>query len=439
MRLIKKACIFIMAAFTVNAQADPAQTGEWTKIFGEQYTGVWNADSDYAEDITYDGSGNLYLTGCYDSAGSGGNTFCNFFVGKMDTDGNLAWITEEASASWNNDNYGKEIAIDSQGDIIVSGLNNSRNAYLKESFIAKYDSDGNQIWVQYFGTGTDVATQIALDENDNIYVAGYSSANDPDPTDSTYYKDAALLHFDTNGNLLWKQVYPSPTSDEAMVAYDKAGQRLYTIVSSTDYTARESTLSMRLMRTDGTVWIQKDYSSSSTTMKAHVVSYLSGSLVIAGQAPTKLFDPNEDINQNRPYYVARLSTNTYGANFGSVIWRDRYFVCNGCMTFTDIHIDNFYRPHLTGTYGKNSSANITRGKNLTTWGNDVFYSLYDVYGDRYTVDQMGAVGRDKAGGVTTDEDGNVFISGGVYGDLNGETASGTHSTSADIFVTRNEL
>lgn len=437
---------------SITTFADPATTGRWTNIFGEPSDGGLGGKADFATDLVYDGVGNLYMTGCYDSVAFGTiwsrNEACNFFIAKFDADGNQAWLVKK-DAGWNKDDRGAKIAMDSAGNIIVSGTTNGKsftetdpNVFEKVNFVVKYDSDGNELWITYFGNVTDVATQFSMDTSDNIYVAGYSTANDPDPTDSVYYKDAVLYKFDTNGNQLMHVLYDTNTHDEALVTYDTYTKHPYLIVNTYDPASpwpgtRE--LQIHLLRDDGSKWISKSYTGATTDMKAMVVASNYGNIYIAGSGPTKLFDPTEVQYRYMPYYVASFSTSTYTGQFGKVNWRDRYYVCDGCMYFNDLTIDKYNRLHLTGNFSKNASGNITRGKALTDWGNSIFYSLYSGDGDRFKVDQMGAPNvRDFGGGVAVDEDGNVFLAGGVGGPMNGTDAPGATINSMDFYMTRNE-
>jgi hypothetical protein len=49
---------------------------------------------------------------------------------------------------------------------------------INDAWIAKYDSEGNQLWIQQFGTSkSDAATSITLDKLGNVYVTGTSEGS----------------------------------------------------------------------------------------------------------------------------------------------------------------------------------------------------------------------------------------------------------------------
>jgi hypothetical protein len=70
----------------------------------------------------------------------------------------------------------------------------------------KYDTDGNQLWVaRYNGPAndSDEASAITLDASDNVYVTGRSNGS------GTSW-DYATVKYDTDGNQLWVQRYNGP-------------------------------------------------------------------------------------------------------------------------------------------------------------------------------------------------------------------------------------
>lgn len=72
--------------------------------------------------------------------------------------------------------------VDSNGNIFLVGYTNNnlggKNAGSNDAWIAKYDSEGNQLWIQQFGTSkSDAATSVTLDQFGNVYVTGTSEGS----------------------------------------------------------------------------------------------------------------------------------------------------------------------------------------------------------------------------------------------------------------------
>lgn len=146
-----------------------------------RYSGAAGS-TDRASDIAVDASGNVYVTG-----DSNGNTDpSDFGTGdyttvKYDASGNELWV-----ARYDGDHsidYANALALDPQGNVYVTGA--SRGNIKHEDYATvKYNAAGVQQWVaRYNGpyTGgnyspdfTDIAKDIAVDDNGHVYVTGYT-------------------------------------------------------------------------------------------------------------------------------------------------------------------------------------------------------------------------------------------------------------------------
>ncbi len=140
-------------------------------------------DFDSGAGVASDEADNIVLTGTFGSFGppSGGSaTFGNItlnsagmgdvFVAKYDSDGNVIWAKQAGSSSFDS---GQGIATDNAGNIVVTGGFNDQSTFgdttmasngLLDVFIAKYDSDGNVLWVKQ-GGGSDFDTGISITTN----------------------------------------------------------------------------------------------------------------------------------------------------------------------------------------------------------------------------------------------------------------------------------
>ena len=131
-------------------------------------------------------------------------------VSKLDSSGGLVWHTVLGMP----ETYGHGIALDESGDVIVTGYSQSTwgnpihpYAGAIDGFVAKLDnSSGSLLWNTFFGsnTGRDVGYGITLDESDNIYVTGHSTAAWGAPVRAyTGDQDGIVLKLDSSGQLLW--------------------------------------------------------------------------------------------------------------------------------------------------------------------------------------------------------------------------------------------
>lgn len=71
--------------------------------------------------------------------------------------------------------YGYGIALDASGNIYITGETWSFGAGSADAFIAKYDSAGNSLLnITWGGSDYDYGYGIALDDDGNIYITGYT-------------------------------------------------------------------------------------------------------------------------------------------------------------------------------------------------------------------------------------------------------------------------
>jgi len=128
-------------------------------------------DDDTPEEIVYDGQGHIYITG--DSWGGSG-TRTDFCTIKYDTLGNEIWVERYDGPVHQNDQT-RAIAVDIRGNVYVTGV--SRGSVDDDYASVVYDSLGTEITAQRYngpGTWADAAQDIIADENGNFYITGFS-------------------------------------------------------------------------------------------------------------------------------------------------------------------------------------------------------------------------------------------------------------------------
>jgi hypothetical protein len=96
-------------------------------------------------------------------------------------------------------------------------------------------------------------------------------------------------------------------------------------------------------------------------------------------------------------------------------------------TGNSVATDSSGNVYVTGSTNGNLDGNTLTGTN------DVFLTKYDSSGNKLFTKQLGAVGAETYGnGIAIDSIGNVYITGGTSGNLDGNTRSGT----TDVFLTK---
>lgn len=135
----------------------------------------WNyiaggSDDDEANAVRLDSIGHVYIAGYKE------NGTKDYFITKLDTAGNAIW-TETFNGSGNGNDIATAIAIDNQNQPIVTGYSWMDPGSNFDYYTIKYDTAGSTIWeINYNGLANkdDRAYEIALDDFDNVYVIGQS-------------------------------------------------------------------------------------------------------------------------------------------------------------------------------------------------------------------------------------------------------------------------
>lgn len=189
-------------------------------IWKAKWNGSYNGD-DEAYSIAVDSKGNVYVTGR-----SMGNGTFDFETVKYNSFGFLQW-SRRYNTPTNGFDWAKSIAVDKDGNVYVTGEGGLGPNGTSDYITIKYDTYGTRLWVAtYDGPGrNDAANALALDDAGNVYVTGRSPAGiDPDEEDM----DFATIKYNTNGVQQWVARYDGPVAgnffDEAQaIAVDKYG------------------------------------------------------------------------------------------------------------------------------------------------------------------------------------------------------------------------
>jgi uncharacterized delta-60 repeat protein len=190
------------------------------KMWSARYDGPGNG-VDAAYDLDVDPAGSVYITG--ESEGNG--TDYDYATIKYDVDGNETWVARYDGPS-NLEDHSYAMAVDSAGNVYTTGASEGSGTGYDYATI-KYDAYGSEIWVaRYNGPGNiaDYAEAIAVDSNGNVYVTGYSNG-------TTSASDYATIKYDALGNEIWVARYNGPGNNvdyAYSMALDDSGNVLVT-------------------------------------------------------------------------------------------------------------------------------------------------------------------------------------------------------------------
>ena len=303
---------------------DPLGNFIWAKAM----TGTVNSpmgSKSYPNAITLDNNGNIYITGWFngeidfnpDSAGMNILSGSSSFILKLNSQGNFVWVKEIGGGG----SYGgKDIALDSTGNIIVLGnfggqvdfdpgigthYMNSGGSY--DTYILKLDTAGSFIWAKQYGTSIDdLCHNLGLDNFENIYFTGHSQGA---PGGQDYF----LVKLDSLGNTIWTMNIDDGINNLiggilCPLSIDHLGNSIIAgyFNGTTDFdpgppvfnlTGNASTFILKLNPNGNFIWAKKVDGPLSSIMVTSIASDVQNSIYFTGDfAGTIDFAPNAATN-----------------------------------------------------------------------------------------------------------------------------------------------
>lgn len=229
---MKKIFLLAIAIIFISRLVSYSQGNRmWATYFG-------GSNTEYGCCTATDNSNNVYLAGnTYSSSGIAYNGFQNTYGGgledafltKFDSLGNRLWATYYGGS---NNDEGNKVATDTAGNVYLTGITLSSSGIASvgahqgssaggiEAYLVKFDAAGNRLWATYFGgNGNDYGYDVLPDMSGNIYIAGRTSSTSGIASggfQNTYgggANDAYLAKFSSSGNLIWATYYGGSGDD----------------------------------------------------------------------------------------------------------------------------------------------------------------------------------------------------------------------------------
>ena len=186
-----------------------------------------STSQDLATDLTIDHEGNLYLTGFiqktadFDQNQITSSHQREFFISKYSENGEVLWVKNAESKAFS---LGKSIGTDEEG-VLVAGEFSGNMTLASEAidangytdiFLAKYDFDGNPLWISQFGSdGIENLNDLAI-YDESIYLTGsYLNNSMSKEWESLGARDGFVSKLDIKGNLIWNRTIGGSGNDEA--------------------------------------------------------------------------------------------------------------------------------------------------------------------------------------------------------------------------------
>ena len=177
---------------------DPDGVELWTEtIAGDMVM------DDRGRGVAFDDAGDLFVSGFV----SNGSFNRDVWVRKYAIDGMVMW-TETWDSDKSKDDAGFSIGRSATGDVVVAGISPVLSDN-QDFWLGRFDTDGMLAWWKRFGgpaIENDNAYGVALDSGDNTVAVGYKGITNVDT-------DIWIVKYDPTGLELWRQTIPGAGMD----------------------------------------------------------------------------------------------------------------------------------------------------------------------------------------------------------------------------------
>ncbi|MEO1375300.1 MAG: SBBP repeat-containing protein [Cyanobacteria bacterium J06635_10] len=303
------------------------------------------------------------------------------------------------------DDFSNGIAVDRAGNVYITGFTDGSlggdNAGYYDTWLAKYNSSGNQLWKTQLGTADDdFSYSVAVDNNGNAYITGHNEGTWLGGIDNGWNDYNALIaKYDSNGNLLWTD----------QVDYVGENEYSYSIaVGGANYIYMTGVVNKIQRGAIPNTWLSKHSSNGKHQWKTKLNAYAETTTVEADSAGN--------------IYVAGYFDNFFGKKFIESAWIAKYnssgkklsFKCLDTLDFDiirDIDVDITGNVYITGyTTNEPSKGNYSGD----------YYALvakYDICGKLLWSKRLDNTGDDFTTLVAVSDDGSVYITGKTEGTI----------------------
>ena len=315
---------------------------------------------------------NVYVTG------SVGNSSAADFVTIAYTGAGMPLWTNRFDGPENNEDIATALAVDANETVFVTGYSDGSNRY--DYVTIAYSSLGTPLWTNWYDGplhgslhGYDAAFGVAVDTNQTVFVTGFSAGG------------LATIAYSNTGEPLWTNRYEGVGGYQPYMALDKNGN---IFISGSGTTVGYSNTGVLL------------WSNHSDGPAGGIAVSDSGNVFVAGGAP----------GNGTAYDYLTIAY----SNDGLPLWTNRYNgPANGNDAANGIAVGSDGNIIVTGTFGLSATTSPRAGYATiaySTSGTPLWTNWY-----------MGAGGEALA--VAVSADGDVFVTGYAYFGSNADFAT----------------
>lgn len=313
--------------------------------------------------------------------------------------------------------------VDASGNVYVVGnatgdFGNQLNQGAQDAYLTKYDSAGNVLWTRMLGsTGTANGYGLSLDPTGGVVIAGSTTGQIQSGSVTNGNTDTFVAKYDTNGNQSWvKQLQTLSQNQAAAVSVDASGNvfiggQVTGVIGAGQTKAGGADAYLAKLDNKGKLVYEKQFGTTAGDTVAATATAADGSLYVAsvqnGHAIVSKYAGGDATAA--PVWTSDLGDLQNGGSIGGL-----------AVSGGEVYVAGATQNANLTAGGAASIASASSGGSdafvfhLTDQGSSV---------DPAAVTYVGTGANDKAGGVAVASDGTVYLTGSTFGTFAGQSRS----------------
>jgi len=309
--------------------------------------------------------------------------------------------------------------VDSQGNVYVVGnasgnFGNQINQGTQDVYLSKYDSAGNLQWTSLLGSaGTASAYSLALDPTGGVVVAGSTTADLNTTAIADGNTDSFVAKYDSTGDQTWTTQLQTLANNQAMsVSVDASGNvtiggQVSGVVGAGQTNSGGSDAYLATISSAGQVTAENQFGTSGNDSVAETASTADGGLVVASvQNGDAILSKYAGGNiASAPVWQMDMGSLQGGAIGGLTVSGNQIYVSG---TTSNAALDAGGAATIANASSGGSDAFVFSASDAGTSATP----------DQ--VSYVGTSGADTGGAVTVGSDGTVYLAGTTTGTFSGQ-------------------
>jgi hypothetical protein len=320
--------------------------------------------------------------------------------------------------------------VDANGNVYMVGnatgnFGDQLNQGSQDVYLTKVDSAGNQQWTRLLGsTGSASAASLALDPGGGVVVAGSTNADLTTTAIANGNTDSFVAKYDANGNQVWTtQIQTLNQNQAASVSVDASGNvfiggQVTGAIGAGQIKVGGSDAYVAKLDAKGKVVYEQQLGTSGNDTVAATAVTASGDLIVAsvqnGEAILSKYAGGDATAA--PAWQMDLGSLKNGGSIGGIAVSGDQIYVSGSTQNTSLDAGGAATVANASSGGSDAFVFNATDNGSSATANYVSY--------------VGTSGIDKAGGLTVGPDGTVYLAGTTTGTFAGQVrnATGTNNT-----------